>query len=379
VGGLVRLHPDSPESSPPMSPQRYEIREKLSRGGIGVIFRAFDRAVGRQVAIKRLLPIEQTNLNEPADYTIVREAMALARFQHPNIVTIHSFEQDEDGPFVVMELIDGDRLQDIIEEGAVAVEDFIELARQLLDPLVAAQDAGVLHRDLTPANIMLRWLPSGRIQVKILDFGLAKFTARPQKQTVDHKGYLLGSIDYLAPEQLNLEELDQRVDLYSVGCVLYFALTQRPPFTGGDIATTLRNHLQGRAVPLERLRPDLSTPLADWVMRLIALERGDRPANAREALAEFEGAVIEHLSASRFHSRIEVAAALEYQPKSANSSHPADSGIRTRPVGETEFRLAAHHEPVRETLPASSTCHAHRGKEERRPASGVVLPTPSGT
>ena len=107
---------------------------------------------------------------------------------------------------------------------------------------MSAQELNLLHRDIKPGNIMLTWLPSERFQVKILDFGLAKFSQAPSTQTLDQSGSFLGSIKYIAPEQIEVEPLDQRTDLYSLGCVYYFALTQKPPFAGDSVAETMTNH-----------------------------------------------------------------------------------------------------------------------------------------
>ena len=217
---------------------RYEIKSSLGRGGMGTVYHAFDTVMKRDVAVKRLLPIEETKLNEAADDSLGREAAALARFSHPNIVTIFAFEEDEDGPFVVMEKVEGEDLKLTVKRGALAVDDFIELAEQTLDPLIAASELNLLHRDIKPANIMLNRLSTGKFQAKVLDFGVAKFSEKPQLQTLDQNGCFLGSIEFLSPDQLLRLPLDQRSDLYSLGCVLYFCLAQESPFRGDNPADT---------------------------------------------------------------------------------------------------------------------------------------------
>ncbi len=267
--------------------ERYEIKATLGRGGMGAVYHAFDTVMKRDVAIKRLLPLEETNLNDSADESLKREAAALARFSHPNVVTIYAFEEDSDGPYVVMEKVDGDDLKVTIAKGALAVEDFVELTEQTLDPLIAAKDLNLLHRDIKPANIMLNWLSTGKFQAKILDFGLAKFSEKPQQQTLDQKGFFLGSIDYLTPEQLQCMALDQRTDLYSLGCVLYFCLVQQSPFHGDNPADTTQRHMKHVCEPIHEVRPDVPKAMADWLMRMISRNRSDRPADARQALEEF--------------------------------------------------------------------------------------------
>lgn len=258
---------------------------------MSTVYRAFDTVVGRDVAIKRLLPVEETRLNEAATTALAREAAALARFQHPNVVTIFAFESDAEGSFVVMELVDGEDLPVVIEKAPLTWEEFREVADQCLEALVAAGERKLLHRDIKPANLMLKTTPSGRYLVKLLDFGLAKFSQQPSVQTLDQQGSFLGSIEYIAPEQLELLPLDARTDLYSLGCVFYYMLTGRSPFAGANPAETSRNHVRHRCQAIAEVRPDLPPLVAAWIMRLISRYPEDRPGDAGEALRQYRDAI----------------------------------------------------------------------------------------
>lgn len=267
--------------------ERYEIRGKLGQGGLGAVYRAWDHALKREVAVKRIVSGDEGSQRDEATRQMEKETGALAALQHPNIVTIYDVGSDEDGPFVVMELLTGQTLDDIVTKAPLTWQDFRELALQIQEALIAAQDLGLVHRDLKPSNIMLNWLPSGRFQAKVVDFGLAKFSPKPSVQTVDHSDSVFGSIFFMAPEQFERGALDARVDMYSIGCVYYFTLTGESPFQGDTGPQVMAAHLEHRVVPLAQLRPDLPRWVSDWVMWHINRHPGERPENARESLKTF--------------------------------------------------------------------------------------------
>src|SRR6056297_3411394 len=218
---------------------RHEILDSLGKGGMSEVFRARNIDTGREVAIKRLLPLDETDLNELPVEGILRETLALSHLKHPNVVRLIESGEDENGPFAVLELIDGEPLSADIDEGALTYRDFIDVSTQLLSALAAAEEVGLLHRDLKPGNIMLTVGETGRLEAKILDFGASKLMNRPRLQTVDLNGSIVGTVEYISPEQLDLQPLDHRTDLYSMGCILYFCLTGAPPFHGESPAATV--------------------------------------------------------------------------------------------------------------------------------------------
>jgi len=268
--------------------ERYEIRGKIGQGGIGAVYRAFDQRMNREVAIKRIIPEGSDPEHEDeATKQLTKEAGALAALQHPHIVTVYDVGADEDGPYVVMEMLTGKSLDELVEKAPLTFSDFREVAVQTQEALIAAQDLHIVHRDIKPGNLMLTWLPSGKFQVKIVDFGLAKFTPKPSKQTLDQQDSVYGSIFFMAPEQFERGLVDGRTDLYAMGCVYYFALTGKYPFDGETGPQVMASHLSHLVKPIGEVRPDLPQWLRDWVMWHINRQPSDRPADAREALQVF--------------------------------------------------------------------------------------------
>lgn len=265
---------------------RYEIREQIGKGGLGAVYKAFDTQLQREVAIKRVLtPGEATDeeVQDAAD-KLIGEAQTLSSLNHPNIITVFDVAQDDKGGFVVMELLKGETLDETIERGVLTQEDFTEVVYQTMEALIAAQAADVIHRDIKPTNIMVIWQASGKFQLKILDFGLAKFSKTPSVQTMDQEESVLGSIFFMAPEQFERGELDARTDIYQMGCVYYNALTGQYPFNGETAPQVMNAHLQHKVIPLDQIRPDLPPVICQWVMWLINRDIDHRPKDARDAL-----------------------------------------------------------------------------------------------
>lgn len=270
-----------------MSAHRYEVLSKIAEGGLGSVFKAYDRNLQREVAIKRV-KAETPEQAEKQAQELMAEAKTLSTLQHPHIVTIFDVGTDEEGNFIVMELLKGETLEDIVERGALNEEDFDQLVQQSIEGMIAAHDSGLIHLDIKPQNFMVIWLPSGKFQIKVLDFGLAKISQQPFVQETDEDGTILGSIYFMAPEQFEQQEVDVRTDLYSLGCVYYFALTQHYPFQGETGAEVMASHLYHSLVPLADLRPDLPSFVHRWIDWLMARNIGDRPKSAQEAWDTFK-------------------------------------------------------------------------------------------
>ena len=216
----------------------YEIVALIGSGGMGEVYRARDTKLGRDVAIKVLA----NRLTEDSVVLarIEREARLLASLNHPAIATIHSVEEYEGSPAIVMELIEGETLAVKLFEGPVPVPEVIRIAKQVSEALTAAHDRGIVHRDLKPANIHVR--PDGA--VKVLDFGLAKSVTQSDtqlqiSQTVTTTGSIMGTAPYMSPEQARAQDVDRRTDIWSFGCTIYEALTGTRAFFGPTPADTI--------------------------------------------------------------------------------------------------------------------------------------------
>lgn len=268
--------------------ERYEIRGKIGQGGLGAVYRGYDTRMNREIAIKRISMAEDDSaLLEESTRQLIKEAGALASLQHPNIVTVYDVGADEDGPYVVMELISGKTLDELIERAPLTWSDFREMALQTEEALIAAQELHLIHSDIKPSNLMLTWLPSGKFQIKIVDFGLATLTHAQSKEDLQEIEAVFGSIFFMAPEQFERVPIDARADMYAMGCVYYQALTGIYPFQGETGNEVMESHLLHRVTPIQDVRADIPLWACDWIMWHINRQASDRPESAREALQVF--------------------------------------------------------------------------------------------
>ncbi len=268
--------------------ERYQIIEKIGQGGLGAVYRAFDTRMNRDIAIKRIsVPADDQDLQKESIRQLVKEAGALASLQHPHIVTIYDVGSDEEGPYVIMELISGKTLDEIIERAPLTWTDFREFALQTQEALIAAQELDMIHSDIKPPNIMLTWLPSGKFQVKIVDFGLATLTHGQSLEELQESEAIFGSIFFMAPEQFERVPVDARTDMYAMGCVYYQALTGIYPFQGETGYEVMVSHLHHKVIPLQEVRSDIPLWACEWIMWQINRMPDDRPGTARESLQSF--------------------------------------------------------------------------------------------
>lgn len=259
-----------------------DLNALIGEGGISKVYRATDLELHRTVAVKRLKPFVDVSHATPAG--IFHEALTLASIQHPNIVQVFDCGMDDEGAFIVLEYVRGRTLDQLTASGQrLGEEALVDVARQCLQGLIAAHALGILHRDIKPGNIMVVEMAGGWLHVKLLDFGMAKLAHTPTPQTVDANGRISGSVYTMAPEQFSGLDVDQRTDLYALGCVLYYAASGTYPFEGDTIAEIIHRHLQGKPRPLGELRPDLSPGFTGWIMHLLERLADRRPASSVEA------------------------------------------------------------------------------------------------
>ena len=353
---------------------RYEIREKIGQGGMGSVFRAYDTRMAREVAIKRIQQEGDASEREAAAQQIIKEAGSLALLQHPHIVTVYDVGTDEEGPYVVMELISGKTLDELIERAPLTWPDFRELALQTQEALIAAQELNLVHRDLKPGNLMLTWLPSGRFQVKIVDFGLA---SNVQSATLDHlkdADAVFGSIFFMSPEQFERATLNARADMYSIGCVYYHALAGIYPFNGANGMQVMTAHLNHQVTPLQDVRPDIPRWACDWVMWHINRQPADRPENARESLKVFlQNTNIRSQAMS--DKSAQSAIGQRPSPRAPSPGGPATTPVSTTTIPEPP-RTATAPQPLRPPEGSKPSVHAAPAPPPPppMPTPAVVLP-----
>lgn len=262
---------------------QFEILEELGAGAMGVVYRARDEKLHRDVALKRLPPGALTN--DSSRRLFHREALALSRLNHPGIATVYDFQTEDGVDFLVMEYIAGESLDQRVRRGPLPPGEVVSLGLQLAEALDAAHRAGVIHRDLKPAN--LRLTPEGR--VKILDFGLAKWRARDGEQvsteTAAPSVGVPGTPAYLAPELLDGAPASERTDLWAAGLVLYEAATGARPFPGLP-AGALLDAIRTRPIPPPRAKqPGIPPPLEAVILHCLERDPANRYASAA-ALAD---------------------------------------------------------------------------------------------
>ena len=222
---------------------KFEILRSLGQGAMGEVFLARDPAIGREVAVKTILA--STTAGQEAKDRFAREAKAAGTLNHPGIVTIHEFGEDQGVLYLAMEFVEGDDLQDLLADPRMPKSDLLEILAQVSEALAYAHRKGVLHRDVKPSNIRVT-REGGRLQAKLMDFGIARIS----ESTLTSTGLLMGTVAYMAPEYVKTGTADPRGDLFAVGVMLYEGLSGHLPFAGDTTATILYRLVHEAPKPL---------------------------------------------------------------------------------------------------------------------------------
>lgn len=265
---------------PEIFDNRYEIIKRLGSGGMADVYLARDTHLGREVAIKILY--KRYARDEEFVARFRREAQAAAGLNHPHIVSIYDRGEAEGSYYIAMEYLDGESLKDVIaREGKIPPQRAIGIAEQILQALQFAHEHNVIHRDIKPHNIII----NGRGQVKVTDFGIARAgTSAKMTET----GSILGTAQYLSPEQAKGKAVEQSSDLYSLGVVLYEMLTGRVPFEGENPVAIALKHLSDEPEPPQAINPEIPDNLNAVVMKALAKDPRDRYGDAEQFLADLE-------------------------------------------------------------------------------------------
>jgi serine/threonine protein kinase/tetratricopeptide (TPR) repeat protein len=263
----------------------YEILGRLGSGAMGLVFRAWDARLHREVAIKMLHEdYDMPGMRE----RFLQEARAASALNHPHICTIFDLGEQDGEPYMVMELLQGETLKEKIGRGAVPVDEIVSYAQEVADALAVAHAKGIVHRDIKPANIFLVDQPNGRRQAKVLDFGLAKIglgmwggrASRALDLTL--VGATVGTLSYMSPEQARGQNLDERSDLFSLGVVMYEMATRQVPFQGATSALIFVQLLNHSPEPLHEWNESIPKDLEKIILKLLAKERDSRFQTANE-------------------------------------------------------------------------------------------------
>jgi serine/threonine protein kinase len=255
---------------------RFRILAKLGEGGMGAVYRGEQMSLKRAVAVKLLKP--ELSQNEQLLRRFSTEAEAVAKLDHPNTVKVYDSGRDTDGSlFIAMEYIEGQSLREVMRNGALAGPRALAIGVQVAASLADAHAHSIVHRDLKPDNVMLQDKGRQRDIVRVLDFGIAKLRDDSRAtQQMTQAGDMLGTPQYMAPEQIRGESIDGRTDIYALGCMLYEMVTGRLPFEGTSVMAILSKHLTDQVVPPSQRRPDLG--LSGFIDQIVLAGMAKDPA-----------------------------------------------------------------------------------------------------
>ncbi len=341
----------------------YKIIEKLGEGGMGAVYKGVDLMLEREVAIKVLRPelARQPELVE----RFRSEAVTLARLNHPNIATLYSFFRQGDDFFMVMEFVPGQTLEAVIKQfGAVPCDQAILLISQALEAVAHAHAFGIIHRDLKLANLMLTHTGA----IKVMDFGIARALGAAR---MTRAGRVVGTLEYMSPEQVRGQQTDTRSDIYSLGIVLYEMLTGRVPFQSDSEYELMRAQIEVAPLPPRELAPQIPPAMEQVILRALA----KRPEARFQTATEFQAALLA-VTASTLAANLQPSVT-RIAPLSSQAASQSESGAASlREQTPKETRLAACSEIILTNNQAKETPLAEVANAQ--PASGRAASRSSG-
>jgi serine/threonine protein kinase/tetratricopeptide (TPR) repeat protein len=358
----------------------YEILNRVGGGGMGLVFRAWDERLHREVAIKLLYDSYQMPGSKER---FLQEARAASKLSHPNICTIFDIGEKDGDPFLVMELLEGETLKEKISRGALPAKEIVAYARDVVEALAAAHAKGVVHRDIKPANIFLIDLPLGGSYAKVLDFGLAKIGLAEgggwlsRSLDVTLAGATVGTLAYMSPEQACGLSLDARSDLFSLGVVMYEMATRRVPFRGANSALIYTQLIEHEPEPIRKWNDSISRELERLILKLLSKDREDRFQNAKElrdALLQIERKLGKTLWGSKdTNAPVPLVPAMEPDAPRRRAVRPVSGAQRVNDLP------AKAGDPISRGRPQSKRSSPKNKVVDSKPSSGVPQLAKSGS
>ena len=295
---------------------RYRIQDELGRGAMGVVYKAHDPVLDRTVALKTIVLDDEADEREDFHSRFFLEAKAAARLNHPALITIYDFGEEDGLAYMAMELLKGKELSTRMESSSLPIREAVAIAEQVAEGLAYAHDGGVIHRDIKPSNIML--LPNGRI--KIMDFGVARIKVSELKTQL---GTRLGTPKYMSPEQSTGGKLDHRTDIFSLGIVLYEMLTGAKLFRGDSLTNVLHNVATFEPPPPSRIKPEVTHLLDLVIKRAMEKKPSDRYSSAWEMVDDLRHCLQELAPPTR-------AAQVDTESETTKAAPAEDAPLKTQ-------------------------------------------------
>ncbi len=345
------------ESLPRLLGGRYQLDAKLGAGGMGVVYRASDLTMHRSVAVKLIRGVDGVALDEEIAGRFLREAKNTARIQHEHIIEVFDLGRSEDGDmYFVMELLEGESLSTKLRrDGKLPVAVGVHIARQMCAALNVAHAAGIIHRDLKPANVMLIERAGRGDYVKVLDFGVAKSYTPDQQTQLTHTGMLVGTVEYMAPEQIMGRTVDGRTDIYALGVVMYRMFTGKAPFRDGGVPALIHAHLNVFPKPMTDTAPEVPGALDRVVLRCLAKQ----PEQRYESMEEVSRALAHALEPADLGLM-----SLEY-----DGDDPYDGGDKTEVAKPSEDLVTKPRPAAQRPAPSAPATSPSRPQPPRPSAS----------